>query len=117
MIRLAIVGGRDYTNYNNFKKIVDTYIEEIGIPTEIISGGAKGIDTMAAVWANENNIPIIEFKPDWATYGKKAGILRNTDIINESTHVLALPTKKSIGTHDSIRKAKDLNKILKVIDV
>ncbi len=117
MIKLAIVGGRDYTNYEHFKTIVNDFVTEIGVPNEIISGGAKGVDTMASMWAKEHNIPIIELKPDWNKFGKRAGILRNTDIIDASTHVLALPTSKSIGTHDSINKAKNLNKILKVVNV
>ncbi len=117
MIKLAIVGGRDYTDYEHFKTIVDDYVEEIGMPNEIISGGAIGVDTMASLWANEHNITITELKPDWNKFGKRAGILRNTDIISASTHVLALPTKKSIGTHDSINKAKNLNKILKIVNV
>lgn len=117
MINLAIVGGRDYADYTNFKIIVDEYIKEIGTPSKIISGGAMGVDTMAEKYANENNIPITVLKPDWNKLGKKAGILRNTDIIEASTHVLALPTQKSVGTHDSINKAKKLNKELKVVSV
>ena len=118
MIKLAIVGGRDYNDYDAFKNIVNLYIKEIGeMPCQIVSGGAMGVDTMAEKYANENKIPTIILKPDWDKYGKKAGILRNTYIIEASTHVLALPTKKSIGTHDSINKAKKLGKELKVICV
>jgi len=118
MIKLAIVGGRDYTDYENFKKIVKEYCDEIGqLPNFIVSGGAKGVDTMAEQFAKENNIQTIIFKPDWKTLGRKAGIMRNTDIIEASTHVLALPTSKSIGTYDSINKAKQMDKILKVIKV
>ena len=117
MIKLAIVGGRDYDDYDNFKKIVDEYVKDIGAISEIVSGGAAGVDKMAERYASENKIPITVFKPDWNKHGKKAGILRNTDIIEASTHVIALPTSKSIGTHDSIRKAKQLNKNLKVVQV
>ena len=117
MIKLAIVGGRYFSDYNKFKIIVSEHIKDIGVPNEIISGGAIGVDTMAEKYANENNIPIIVFKPDWNKYGKKAGILRNTDIIEASTHVLALPCKQSIGTYDSINKAKKLNKELTIVNV
>jgi len=117
MIKLGIVGGRDYNDYENFKKLVDEYIDSIGQPSEIISGGALGVDTMAEKYANDHSIAMTIFKPDWNHYGKSAGIRRNTDIINQSTHILALPTKKSVGTHDSIRKAEKANRILKVINV
>jgi YspA, cpYpsA-related SLOG family len=116
-IILAIVGGRDYNDYINFKILVDAHIKEIGLPEQIVSGGAKGVDSMAKRYADENNIPIIEYIPDWNKHGKKAGILRNTDIIEASTHVLAFPCQNSKGTHDSINKATKLNKDLKVINV
>lgn len=117
MISLAIVGGRDYKDYINFEQLVDEYIKEIGIPQQIVSGGASGVDSMAEIYAKKHNIPTLIFKPDWKQHGKKAGILRNIDIIDASTHVLALPTSKSIGTYDSINRAKKLNKVLKVVNV
>jgi len=118
MFKLAIVGGRDYKDYDNFKKITDAYIKKIGMPPSvIISGGASGVDTMAEKYAKENKIETIILKPDWNKLGKAAGIIRNTDIINEATHVLALPTNKSVGTYDSIDKAKKLNKELEIVQV
>ena len=117
MIKLAIIGGRDYVDYENFKKIVINHVGELGRVGVIISGGAIGVDTMAERFALENDIPTKIFKPNWTLHGRKAGILRNTDIINESTHVLALPTVNSVGTHDSIKKAIKFSKILKVVNV
>lgn len=119
MIKLAIVGGRDYNNHNNFKVIVDNYIKEIGTPSEIVSGGADGVDTMAEKYAKENNINTKIFKPDYDKYGHgpDAPKMRNTEIVAYATHVLALPTVKSRGTYDSINKAKKMNKILKIINV
>ncbi len=117
MINLGIVGGRDYTNYDKFKEIVDAYINEIGRPNIIVSGGAKGVDTMAEKYSLEYNIPIAIFSPEWDKYGKKAGIIRNTDIVKNSTHILALPTEQSKGTYDTIRKTEKLGKILRVIYV
>lgn len=116
-IKLAIVGGRDYTDYQTFTKIVDEYIREFGTPSLIISGGAKGVDTMAYNYAKTLNIPVEVLAPEWNKYGKQAGLLRNTDIIEASTHVLALPTDKSRGTYDSIRKAQNAKKHLKVVKV
>jgi len=114
MIKLAIVGYREFKDYKKFSKHIDEYIKEIGNPVLIISGGAKGVDTMAEKYAKEHNIPTQIFYPDWEKYGKGAGIIRNTDIIINSTHVLAFPNVRSIGTLD---KAKIYNKVLKVIDI
>lgn len=115
--KLAIVGGRTFTDYVAFEKIVDAHIQKIGIPILIISGGAQGVDTLTERYATEHDIPIKEFKPDWEKYGRAADPIRNTDIIKESTHVLALPTKESVGTHDSINKDRKMNKKLLVVNV
>lgn len=70
---------------------------------------------MAELYASENKIPIKIYNPDWKKYGKKAGILRNTDIVNAATHILAFPSKKSIGTFDTIKKAEKQKKLCKII--
>ena len=116
-IRLAIVGSRDYNNYDSFKIIVDKYISEIGKPIEIVSGGAKGVDSLAERYAQENNIPMRVFQADWQQYGKSAGPRRNTEIIENSTCVLALPAVNSVGTFDSITKAQILKKPLKIVHI
>jgi len=51
--------------------------------------------------------------PDYKSYGRYAPIRRNTDIINNSDYILALWDGNSKGTQDSIKKAKNLNKIVK----
>lgn len=45
--------------------------------TELISGGSKGADYLAEIYAKERNIPIKIFPAKWDTYGNKAGYLRN----------------------------------------
>lgn len=116
-MNLAIVGYRYFNDYNKFKTIVDNYIKENGVPEYIVSGGAMGVDTMAEKYAKEKNIKVKVFKPDWQKFGKAAGILRNTDIVANSTHVLALPSLKSVGTYDTINKAKNSNKSVTVITI
>jgi len=44
-------------------------------------------------------------------------LVRNTLIIEDSDYVLALPSKDSKGTWDSIRKAQNLNKRVKIIQI
>lgn len=113
---LAIVGARDFNDYAKFKRIVLTACD-MGMPVEITSGGATGVDSMARSFAQEHNIPIKEFLPDWTGSGKNAGLLRNTDIINYATHVIALPSVNSRGTYDSINKARSMGKPLVVVNV
>lgn len=116
MIRLGIVGGRDYEDYEKFVKLVDAYVEEIGIPDVIVSGGATGVDTMAETYAKKRGIGMIVFRP-LSEDGRDAYVMRNTRIVNYSTHILALPTHRSTGTYDTINKAKKSGRELKVIHV
>ena len=117
-MKLAIVGGRDFTDYTLFCKELAIVQSKWGLPEEVISGGARGADTLASRWAREHEIKLTVLKPHWdGNNNPKAGLDRNTDIINASTHVIAFPTKKSRGTWDSIRKAKAKSKELKVVKV
>lgn len=102
---------RQFNDYSLFLDKLNEFIIKYGKPNKIVSGGAIGADTLSEKYANDNNISTEIFLPDWKKYGKKAGILRNTDIINAATHVIAFPSHKGSGTQDSINKAQKENKI------
>ena len=123
-MKLGLVGSRNFYDYKSFKSAVFQVIEEWndekrenneGDIMSIVSGGAPGADTLAEKLARELNVQMIVFKPDWTTYGKAAGIRRNTDIVNASTHMIAFPSRKGKGTQDSIRKAQKNNIPLKIL--
>ena len=73
-MKLAIVGGRDFTDYALLQYTVEHYYPLEMIST-IISGGARGADTLARRYAEENGITFTEYKPDWKL-GRGAGIIR-----------------------------------------
>ena len=114
---LAIVGSRDFTDQKKFDECLLEFVVKNGKPSKVISGGARGADTLAKQWAKRNGIEFDDenFKPDWKKHGKKAGILRNTDIVNACTDVIAFPSEKGAGTQDTIRKAKAQNKPVTII--
>jgi hypothetical protein len=107
---LAIVGSRNLTDKKLFLKHVNLWIEKYGKMDIIVSGGAKGADTLAREYSLENKIPFEEYHADWNTYGKKAGPIRNTQIVNLCNYILAFPSKKGKGTQDIIKKATQLKK-------
>lgn len=76
--------------------------------TEIVSGGAIGIDTSAQKYAFENNIKLTEFLPDYDKYGRTAPLMRNIQIIEYSDLVLAFWDGKSRGTKFVIENCKQL---------
>lgn len=103
-MKVAIVGSRNLTV--DLKKFLPENIKEI------VSGGAKGIDTFAKNYALENNIKLVEFLPNYKKYGIKAPLIRNTKIVEYSDVVFAFWNGTSRGTLDTIKKSKLFNKKL-----
>jgi hypothetical protein len=115
-LRLAIIGSRGVTDKDFiFEKLNEIFKEKK--PTEVVSGGAKGPDTIGVQWANSLDIPTTVFKPDWEKYGRGAGMRRNTTIVENCDHLIAFWDGESRGTQDSIYKAKKLGKNVLVIKV
>lgn len=77
--------------------------------TEIVSGGAVGVDTSAKEYARSNNLKLTEFLPEYEKYGRKAPLKRNIKIIEYADTVLAFWDGKSHGTAFVIRNCKSMN--------
>lgn len=83
--------------------------------TTIISGGARGIDCIARNFAISNNIPLVEFLPEYDKYARSAPIIRNKKIVNAADLVLAIWDGKSKGTAFTIEFAKKQNKKVVIV--
>ncbi len=106
MFRLAIVGGRDFNDYEKLAITIHNHFYLVQI-TEIISGGANGADSLAKKYARQYlNIKYREFPAEWVKYGRSAGFIRNQTIVDNCDMVLAFWDGKSRGTADTIEKAK-----------
>lgn len=78
----------------------------------IIQGEAPGADSAAKAWAWRNGVPTADFPADWKQYGKRAGFLRNTQMLEEGKPDLVLaftdqPLALSKGTAMMVRIALD----------
>ena len=107
-MKLAIIGSRGLT---------DVALEPYLPPdcTEIVSGGAKGVDRLAAAYAKEKGLLLTEFLPDYARYGRGAPLLRNRRIVEYADAVLAFWDGSSKGTRSVIDYCKKVNKPCTVI--
>ncbi len=105
---VAVVGSRGLFAENLGEYLPDDV-------TEIVSGGARGIDACAAKYAKENGIKLTEFLPDYKKYGRSAPIKRNNLIVDRADLVLAFWDGKSKGTGYVIDYCKKVGKALKVI--
>lgn len=110
-IKVAIVGSRTFSNYDGFEKNLKDTIRENGwMDIELISGGAKGADSMAQRYAKENGLKITIFYPNWNKYGNSAGFQRNRLIIEACDVVVAWWDNKSKGTQNSLELAEEMGK-------
>jgi len=124
-VYIAVIGSRTFKDYSLLKQTLDELIKQFKVEPIIVSGGAKGADSLAKMYAIENKLQIKEFYPDWnnldhpearikiGRFGRKydanAGLRRNTQIIEEADIVVAFHNN-SPGTADSLRKARALNR-------
>ena len=102
-MKVAIIGSRQLEIENLSEYIPLT-------TTEIVSGGAKGIDTCAKKYAISANIKLTEFLPDYSKYGKSAPLYRNLKIIAYADEIIAFWDGKSRGTKFVIDNALKQNK-------
>lgn len=128
---IAIIGSRTFNNHRLLQTTVDNYIKDNDITeVTIVSGGAKGADTIGAKYAEFNDYKLIVHEADWKDltqpgariktnqYGKynaNAGHYRNTLIINDADVVIAF-TNGSPGTANSIHKAKKAGKPVNIVN-
>jgi hypothetical protein len=105
MTKIAIVGYRNYYNYNEFKIKIDEILKDYQDNLMIISGGASGTDAMAKRYAIENKIIYKEHTAEWNKYGMSAGPIRNKKIVEDSDIVIAFVSKYSKGTINTVNEA------------
>ncbi len=116
-MKLAIVGTRNPgVSYQEWEHLLISKINVSNVSL-VVSGGAKGIDTYAKLFAGRHHIPLMEYLPNYSTYGKHATLHRNTQIVREASTVVAFPSLGSKGTFHSIREAERMKKSVIVIPI
>ena len=103
-MKIAIIGSRECGNIN-FEELLKKHLDVFANDT-IISGGARGIDTLAAMYARKHGMKLLEFRPDYETFGRGATIVRNRLIVDMADVVVAFWNCSSRGTKYTIEYAK-----------
>lgn len=107
LMKIAIIGSRGIGDIE-----LDKYMPaEV---SEIVSGGAVGVDSLAEQYAKEHNIPLTVFLPEYKRYGRAAPLKRNEQIANYADTVLAFWDGKSRGTKFTIDYCKGTGKPVRV---
>jgi predicted Rossmann fold nucleotide-binding protein DprA/Smf involved in DNA uptake len=105
-LRLAVIGSRSVRDYDVVDRAITQAVEHftwLGPLRSIISGGADGVDSLAALWAHQHDVPVVEFKPNWhrhpyARFKNLAIVTRNRQIVAACTALLAVWDGISPGT-------------------
>ncbi len=108
MKRIIIAGSREYAGW----RLVDSAIRRSGIeinPEEdiIVSGAARGIDTVGEVWAEDMGMPVVRFPAQWEALGRSAGSKRNKEMADYADALIAIWDGYSVGTKHMIQTAQD----------
>lgn len=113
-MKYGVVGSRGFSNYDVMARALDN----LGLTSAdtIVSGGAYGADALAEKYANAKGLATLIFKADWQKHGKKAGILRNQDIVDNSDVVIAFWDGVSRGTNNTINRTITAGKKLFIFD-
>lgn len=106
-MKIAVVGSRNVTIND-----IGTYLSDAD---EIVSGGAKGVDTCAAEYAKEKDLKLTVFLPEYDRYSRAAPIVRNKKIVDYADQIIAFWDGSSKGTLSVIRYAQKTGKPCKII--
>jgi hypothetical protein len=106
---VGVVGSRSMTSCPALVARLDALLAagELG---QVVSGGAAGVDTLAASWALRNLVPLVELRPDYATHGAGATHVRNAEIVHRAGLVLVVWDGVSKGTLSAARAAARLGR-------
>ena len=101
-MKIIVAGGRDFSDYELLKEKLDELIGENKEDLEIVSGMARGADTLGVQYANERGYKIKKFPAQWDKYGKSAGYKRNEEMAKYSDTSVCFWDGNSKGTKHMI---------------
>ena len=127
MNTLIVCGGRDFCDVIFAKNCIEQAVTEFGLmknATVIMSGGARGADTIALEWAYENEWNAMRVPAKWKSLGKPAGMARNMEMLElavrmhaEDSQVIVLAMPGGVGTSGMVAYAKKYARTFPFISV
>lgn len=126
-MKLVIAGSRDITDYPTLKE----FVAGLELPiTEVVSGKARGVDTLGERYAKEIGVPVKPFPAEWnnldlpegfncpkkrkdgTVYNACAGFYRNEQMAQYADAGAVLARKGSSGSIDMATRLRNHNKRL-----
>lgn len=113
-MRVLVCGSRHFQN----EELMEDVLKEYPI-TEIIHGGARGADTLSGDYGRESNVPVRVWPADWDTHGRRAGPIRNYQMLKEGQPdlVVAFLAPDSRGTKHMIEIAEKAGVPVRIVNI
>jgi hypothetical protein len=92
--RIAVIGSRKFPSAHAVK----AFVAALSHDSIVVSGGAAGVDTWAEEAARDRGLQTLVFHANWDGFGRKAGPIRNAEIIANADEVVAFWDRESRGT-------------------
>lgn len=110
-LRILVCGGRDFANSRlmtaTLLKITSEPGETRARPgTTIIHGDARGADRLSDIWALKKGVPVERFPADWEAHGRRAGPIRNAEMLARGRPDLVVAFPGGAGTADMVARAR-----------
>ena len=106
-MKVIVAGSRDIVDRGAVWRAIETAPFAV---TEIVSGTARGVDSIAESYAGTKQVPVKLFPADWDKYGKPAGAIRNKQMAEYADALIAIWDGQSKGTRNMIKTMNKLNK-------
>lgn len=113
-MRIIIAGSRSFDDYALLCKTMDRLVAKLS-KVIVISGTAKGADSLGEKWAYSRWHTVERYHPDYSKHGKSAPLIRNTEMVNNAEAAVLFWDLESTGTEDLIKKARKKGLRVKII--
>jgi hypothetical protein len=113
-MKVLVCGSRHFNDYELMREKLNAYSI-----TSIIHGAARGADTLAGRYGKEMGKPVSEFPAKWDTFGRSAGPIRNSQMLQEGLPemVIAFRGPNSRGTQNMIDQSKKAGVPVCIVDI
>ena len=121
MLKVIIAGSRSFNNYKLLEEKMDFFLKnkidknKPYFNIEIVSGTARGADTLGEKYAKEKGFALKKFPANWDLYGKKAGYIRNREMRDYADVCVVFWDGESKGSKHMINLAKEDNMPIRVV--
>lgn len=111
-MKVIIAGGRRFRDL----RLLSQTMKRLDLdPSLIISGGAKGADSLGEQWAATNGVAVRRFKAEWNKHGRAAGPVRNSLMAKLADVAVVFWDGESRGSADMIEQMRKLGKRVEVV--